>query len=513
MKLKLSVLASVLLPTMLLARHNNEVTTKPLIFENSGQYLHNLDPLYTTGQEPSSPIETTALSRVESFINGAQQSLTMELYELRHPRLKDAIIKALERGVRVRIVMEPDPVGGGCDGFSKVSADQGPHCQESQEFSARFLAASSAQRSSRHRLDSGLRFFNKQLCKDTESGKEGFCFQHGKLMIRDHDSFLLSSGNFNESNLCTGDNLDKNSCYRDLSVVIEDSQAAKGLEEVVELDYSVSSECNTDLRFQTRYGFFRKPSKGRCAASDQMVDVESHNNKISKIIKKFGIQKYITVNPLKSSSLSEFFKLAKKSIRIQTQYIKQQEWQDTLIEAMKNKVKVYLTLPSFCHFIQKDYGVGFLDVNTVKGKYGSYSRWIEPYEQAGKDLFSFRVFNKGIPDLDGSPMGYQHAKLVIVDDTVAWLGSTNGSLTSTNFNREFGIIFDNPEVVSYLVNIAKRDHMMGMTLEEHIPNIHSLDYSMWIRTPGTCKIYDKKELLNRKRKNDQDQGNAKRLKP
>jgi HKD family nuclease len=32
-----------------------------------------------------------------------------------------------------------------------------------------------------------------------------------------------------------------------------------------------------------------------------------------------------------------------------------------------------------------------------------------------------------------------HAKVIIVDDKSAWVGSNNGSTKAMNFNREFGI--------------------------------------------------------------------------
>ena len=510
MNLRIPALVSILLSTTIFARNKPQASQTTFVFENSGQYSNSYLENEIT-QETEAASNSNALDTVEDFINNAKHSLTMELYELRHPRLKEAIINALNRGVRVRIVMEPDPVGAGCDGFSKVSSDSST-CEGSAEFSSRFIAASKNQRSSRFKKPSGLRFFNKNLCKNIDGGNEGFCFQHGKLMVRDHNSFIMSSGNFNESNLCSGENLEKNSCYRDISVIVNDVKAAKALDEIVELDYSVSSECNNELRFQTRFGFFRRASQSRCAENNMEVNVSEHNKKIVEIVERSSIDKYITINPVRNSSLSSFFRLAKKSIRIQTQYIKQQEWQEALLEAMQNKVKVYLTLPSFCHFIQKDYGVGFLEVGTVKGKYGSYSRWLEPYENSGKENFSLRIFNKGIPDLTGNPMGYQHAKIVIIDDKLAWVGSTNGSLTSTNFNREFGIIIEDPKIVSFLLNIVKTDHAMGLSIEQHIPNIHSLDYSIWLRTPGTCKLYDRSQLPNLKRKQQFEQSDSKRRK-
>ena len=207
----------------------------------------------------------------------------------------------------------------------------------------------------------------------------------------------------------------------------------------------------------------------------------------------------MTINPLPSSNLKHLFRSAKKSIRIQTQYIKDPQWQGELLDALKRNVDVYLTLPSFCHFIQKESGIGFLKKSKIKGKYGMYSNWLEPYEKIGGSHFSLKIYNKGIPNLDDPPRGYQHAKIVIIDDKLAWIGSTNGSTTSIESNREYGMIFKDPQSIKYITSIAKHDHQEGMSLSDHLPNLHDLDRDIWISSPGTCKIFDPTKLRKRKR--------------
>ena len=54
--------------------------------------------------------------------------------------------------------------------------------------------------------------------------------------------------------------------------------------------------------------------------------------------------------------------------------------------------------------------------------------------------------------------GYLHAKTIIVDGQRAWVGSENGSTQSLTENREYGLIFDQPEWVNTVKRVADSDH-------------------------------------------------------
>ena len=272
----------------LFVEHESTAAPSPSIFENSGQFI-NSDQWHKGAKPLLNDTQTDPfLKQMIDFIEKAEKTLTMEVYGLRHDALKQAILEALHRGVRVQIVMEADPVGSGCDGFSKVDKNE-KACYESRRFSDLFEVARLQRVQTRAQSKSGIRFFNKKLCWNHQTNTEVFCYQHGKLMIRDRSAFLLSTGNFNESNLCSQPNLQNNSCYRDLSTIIHDKKAASALEDIVALDYSVASECKNPRRFIPNFKYLRRPSESRCADNDPQVDPKKHLNKIQDIIKHAGL--------------------------------------------------------------------------------------------------------------------------------------------------------------------------------------------------------------------------------
>lgn len=52
---------------------------------------------------------------------------------------------------------------------------------------------------------------------------------------------------------------------------------------------------------------------------------------------------------------------------------------------------------------------------------------------------------------------YIHAKVILVDDTRAFVGSENSSVSSLENNRELGIIFSKPDIISSILNTFKAD--------------------------------------------------------
>ena len=67
---------------------------------------------------------------VLQMINGAQKTLDIEIYQMNDPSVRAAIQSSLERGVRVRVVKEPKPVGDRCLVFEEPRAQEDAECGE-----------------------------------------------------------------------------------------------------------------------------------------------------------------------------------------------------------------------------------------------------------------------------------------------------------------------------------------------------------------------------------------------
>jgi phosphatidylserine/phosphatidylglycerophosphate/cardiolipin synthase-like enzyme len=243
-------------------------------------------------------------------------------------------------------------------------------------------------------------YFNKKnLC-----GIKGtHCFEHGKMIITDKRNVLLSTGNFNSSSLCNSEEkLDK--CNRDYSFVIRDRGAVKLLRDVFENDF-----------------------KGEDYDLKELIN--DHN------------ESRVTISPFSLEPIVEAIKSAKKEIWIQNQYLEEETWNEELIQASNRGVKVNLMVADFCTY-------GSITESKKKKILEIYSK----FQSAG---IKAKAFTNKIK-INKEP-GYLHSKALLLDEETGWIGSVNGSSTSTSNNREFGVFFRNNKSIEKLKSQMVQD--------------------------------------------------------
>lgn len=244
------------------------------------------------------------------------------------------------------------------------------------------------------------RWFNKkQLC-----GTEGkHCFQHGKMIIADDQYLLLSSGNFNSSSFCNKEEkLEK--CNRDYSYVTKNKEVIATLRNILDLDYA-----GTRWEFKSVLG----------------------NTHLG-----------VTVSPLSGPRLISLINSATESIWIQNQYLEDPAINAALVQKAKDNVKVYVQVSDFCNY-------GDVKVTKKDKILSIYSG----FDEAGIET---RVYHSAMK-INDKP-GYLHSKAVLIDDQIGWIGSINGSEMSSGQNREFGIIFSEPDSVERLKAQIQADY-------------------------------------------------------
>ena len=317
--------------------------------------------------------------------------------------VRAAIRDALARGVRVRVVKEPKPIGETCDPFvemiakprkKKMSEKRASECNDQRALVREIRAKGGAY----------VPFAKKSLCGRTK--KKGNCFQHGKMILIDTDRMaLVSTGNFNASNLCDLP-ADPSTCNRDYSYITRDTRITRVLHEIFEKDL-------VGLRYD-----------------------------LASIVTKPEVASRLTVSPYTREPLFAFLRGAKKRIQIQNQYLNaNSEIPDVLIAKAKEGVVVEVQLADVCSFGKPTESKAY-ESNLV----------FTALETAGVKL---RMFNK-THKINGKP-GYMHAKAIVIDDAKAWVGSVNGSETSIDQNREFGLFFSHPDRVSALSKMMAED--------------------------------------------------------
>lgn len=325
------------------------------------------------------------------LIDKARKTIDIEIYMMDDRDVHAALRRAMrERGVRVRVVKDPNPLGETCNPFQEVTEKDSEKCKDYKSLVTEIRASGGA----------FVPFNKKELC-----GIEGkSCFEHGKMIIIDSRKVMLSTGNFNSTNLCN-ENQNPSKCNRDFSFVSRRPFVVDALGTIFE----------HDLKGE-RYDLWNLMSK--------------------------RFQEKVTVSPFSEKPLVEFIDDARHSVELENQYLKEEAVNAALARAAGRGVSVKVTLASLCAFGKP----------TDKQR-ENLTRLFEGFDAAG---IQTRMFTSQIK-VGGKP-GYMHAKAIVVDGRRAWVGSVNGSFMSMNQNREYGIFFKSPASVQHLKRILRKDH-------------------------------------------------------
>lgn len=333
------------------------------------------------------------------LLANAKSQIDIEVYTMTDKTVRQLLRDALARGVKVRIVKDPNPLGVKCDvfGSSQASTDgtdaAAADCADQRQLVSDVRAAGGT-----------FAPFNKRvLCPNGGGAKGDGCFEHGKIALVDGRA-LLSTGNFDSTNLCIMAEKPR-SCDRDYSLVIDDHTVIDTLQRIFEADLAGASY---DLK--------------------AMIPAELADR--------------LTVSPISLAPIVAFIDSAKSSLEIETQYLKDPDMNAAITRAAQRGVKVNVTVASACSFGRPSDSEAkdFTDVYSV-------------FDSAG---VSSRMFSS-VSKVNGRP-GYVHAKVIVVDGARAWVGSENGSSESLTQNREYGLIVDEAASVSTVLNQASADH-------------------------------------------------------
>jgi phosphatidylserine/phosphatidylglycerophosphate/cardiolipin synthase-like enzyme len=346
--------------------------------------------------------ENSSASPILPVLAQAQHTIDIEIYEMNDPLVLQAIQTAVLRKVLVRVIQDPDTVSNPCKVLSPIAKWDSAACQLQKKMVV-FVRAHGGQY---------VPFNKMALCGQPG----GHCWEHGKMLVIDRVRALISTGNFNTTNLCNKRENPVN-CDRDYTVLTDDPAVVATLEAIFENDL-------------------------RGVAYDLLTVMHSH-----------GSPAKLTVSPFSFQPMTAFILSAKKTVQIQNQYLKDPELNAVIMEVAKRGVQVYINVSSFCSFGQT---VG-PDAVKVQATYSAFDQIPNIHT---------RIFTRKM--LVGGVSGYLHAKTILVDSESAWVGSVNGSDTALNSNREFGIFLNEPSEVQKLARYMYADFVdpAGETWQE-----------------------------------------------
>lgn len=324
---------------------------------------------------------------------GTGNTIDIEIYTIKDTQVMDALVSAQGRGARIRIVQEPTPFDNRdpCLLFDAPSAKDSAYCKLIKGFRLTLVARGATY----------VPFNTQALCPLDAPFTS--CFEHGKIMIIDGVTALISSGNFDPSNLCDMKDITQR-CNRDYTVVTDNPTVLRTLNKV----------------------FIR--------------DLHGIRYDVGKLLTP-AISRLITVGPYSRAPMIAFIEAARTKILIQNQYLTEFKLNDAILAAARRGVKVYISVSSACAF-------GKPNEKSAKTVNAVYTR----FDAVG---IQTRMFTNKIL-INGHP-GYLHAKAIVIDDQVAWVGSTNGSQMALTQNREFGLFISDPKGVKRLRDQIQED--------------------------------------------------------
>jgi phosphatidylserine/phosphatidylglycerophosphate/cardiolipin synthase-like enzyme len=232
------------------------------------------------------------------LIHSAAQSIDIEIYTMYDLNVRNAIRDEIAKGVPVRIIQEPTPDADECKPFQVASSKDNSDCTDEKLLLKQVKAAGGTY----------IPYNKAALCPTPSSS----CYQHGKLIIVDQATAMISTGNFDETNLCDL-SLNTTKCDRDYSFIDRDTDVVAALEKIF----------NNDI-------------KG-----------ESYD--LSSIVTGAVAQK-ITVSPLSLQPMIDFIQSAKTTLDVQNQYLEQKDMNTALETAAESGVTVNTMVSSECYF-------------------------------------------------------------------------------------------------------------------------------------------------------------------
>lgn len=300
---------------------------------------------------PNDEIAGDARDSFVSMLDSAKSKIDLSIYQLRDPAMINAIMRAHNRGVKIRIVTEKHP-------FKHEYSNKG-NSSELERLTQAGIPIKG--------LTSRLAVNNKAQA-------------HHKILIIDSDYAVIMNFNWDTSSLIEN---------RNFALVIGKNNNAKEFQEIESLfdaDWK-------DEKFSPQSGYL-------------VIGPDHQREKFIKL-----------------------FSQAKKCIRIYQQSYNDEEIVSVLEKLSRQGIKIKLLMMPF------PFG-GKKDINA-------------PFQK--------RLIKAG-GEVKLNKTRYMHAKAVIIDDEIAYIGSCNFYQPSLDFNREVGALTTNKNAIKRLIDMFEKDY-------------------------------------------------------
>ncbi len=328
-------------------------------------------------------------------IGDAQQDIHLNIYEFSSPGITQALIQAAKKGVNVSVLIEGGPVGG--------------------------ITAEESAALNRLAVD-GISVLQM---KSTERAHAPYRYDHAKYLVIDGSGVLVTSENFKNSGIPEPEKRGN----RGWGVYIQD----RGVAEYFDRVFNADSSSGYIEPYSGKGGTLERPN-------DQAYQIRFPAQMYS------GARVTPVLAPDTSYLITDFINSATHEIAIEQAYITNESatalnpYLQAAVDASRRGVTVRILLDSYWFNIEDD-----VDNDEM-------ARTINDIARTENLPLEARLVN-----LEKGGFEKVHNKGVIVDRNRVLISSINWNSNSPNFNREAGVIIDQPDVGRYFSDVFESD--------------------------------------------------------
>lgn len=354
----------------------------------------------------ASPDSTFAVTK--ALLDGAQKSILIGIYDFSSDPIKQLLLKAMRRGVKVKLMLDVD------------SKDERALFDDLSQFGATCVEAPSC-------ASKRARYFSSS---------------HEKVIVIDGEWCLVQSGNYSDNSIPPnaedgGDPDNFVTGNRDSGLAIRSKPLARFFTTVLDSDIELELGGPEAIAAPV--------------AEEAMLLVEAAPKKIpAKLFpsKRFKLRSKLSVQPVLSPDnymdvVPDTIRRARRSVLIEQQYIRSE--QDKIIDLLEALKDAMQGKPDF-------------DIRILLGKvFGP-----KDLEKERKNLDNLREtyglkLGRNIRYIDTSRFVHCHNKMILIDGKRVLVSSQNWSRSAVWQNREAGVLLDHAGICRYFTQIFEND--------------------------------------------------------
>ena len=356
----------------------------------------------------------------KKFLDGAKKSILIGIYDFTAEYVKNALEKAMKRGVDVALMLDLD----GRTGEQQIYDDLANHGCDC-------VPAPSCASDSAHY----------------------FASSHEKVIVIDDEWTFVQSGNYTDNSIPENesDGAETEANWvpgnRDMGVAVKSKAMAAFFSKVLRADMKLETDAEKALR-----GLAKKPEVELLEAAPSDMPSQLFPSKTLKLGAAIKIEPILSPDNY-MKRIPEWLKTAQKSIYIEEQYIRTAQTHiGTLLQAIQDtvdangiEVRIILAQPFSC--------------GSAKCK-KAFDKAKKEMVALGKE-YGLRI-GTNVRILNPNQFVHCHNKLIVVDEQSVLVSSQNWSDSAVSKNREAGLLMHSPQLAAYYAEIFNSDWDSGL---------------------------------------------------